>query len=58
MNTQSMMNSNICIKHFPEPVIYFTDKPMCKKCIPEYMEKNKKKKAEEEGEDQQTDKLA
>ena len=57
MSSQSMMNSNLCIKHFPEPVIYFTDEPMCKKCIPEYLEKNKKKSQDNKGEDQ-TDKLA
>jgi hypothetical protein len=38
------MNSNICIKHFPEPIIYISEEPMCKKCIPEYLEKMKKKK--------------
>ena len=32
------MNSNICEKHFPEPIIYMSEKPLCKKCIPEYLE--------------------
>lgn len=31
------MNSNICEKHFPEPIIYMSEKPLCKKCIPEYL---------------------
>ena len=34
---QQMMNSNLCEKHFPEPIIYMSDKPMCKKCVPEYL---------------------
>ncbi|MFQ3326973.1 MAG: hypothetical protein ACI8YC_001613 [Salibacteraceae bacterium] len=37
------MNSNICENHFPEPIIYMSDKPLCKKCIPEYLETMKKK---------------
>jgi hypothetical protein len=38
------MNSNICEKHFPEPIIYYMgDKPLCKKCIPDYLEAMKKK---------------
>lgn len=56
------MTSNICIKHFPEPIIYISEEPMCKKCVPEYLEKMTKKKKESRkdqasGEDQQTDKL-
>lgn len=59
---KSQINSNICIKHFPEPIIYISDEPMCKKCVPEYLEKMKQKKNENRkdqssGEDQQTDKL-
>ena len=38
------MTSNICIKHFPEPIIYISDEPMCKTCIPEYLEKLKQAK--------------
>jgi uncharacterized protein YpuA (DUF1002 family) len=37
------MNSNICEKHFPEPIIYMSDKALCKKCIPIYLEDMKKK---------------
>lgn len=40
------MTSNICIKHFPEPIIYISDEPMCKKCVPEYLEKMNKKQKE------------
>jgi tRNA nucleotidyltransferase/poly(A) polymerase len=44
------MTGNLCIKHFPEPVIYISEEPMCKKCIPEYLEKIKKEKGENEEE--------
>ena len=38
------MNSNICEIHFPEPIIYMSEgKPLCKKCIPMYLEQMKKK---------------
>jgi hypothetical protein len=43
---KSQINSSICIQHFPEPIIYISDEPMCKKCISEYLEKMKKKNAE------------
>ena len=39
-----MMNTNICEKHFPEPIIYMGEKPMCKKCILEYLQNATKKK--------------
>ena len=53
------MNSNICYKHFPEPIIYIGEAPMCKKCIPEYLEKMQKQKEgkDQSSDDQQTDKL-
>lgn len=35
---QALLNSNICETHFPEPIIYMSEKPLCKKCIPEHME--------------------
>jgi len=57
-----MMTTNLCIKHFPEPIIYISEEPMCKKCIPEYLEKMKKNKKEtkkdEDKAEKQTDKLA
>lgn len=28
---------NLCLEHFPEPIILTCDKPLCKKCIPEYI---------------------
>lgn len=38
------MTANLCLIHFPEPIIYVSqDKPMCKKCIPEYLEDMRKK---------------
>jgi hypothetical protein len=54
------MTANLCIKHFPEPVIYISEEPMCKKCIPEYLEKMKKEKGEnveETKQEQQADML-
>jgi len=42
------MTNNLCIKHFPEPIIYISENPMCKKCIPEYLEKLKKQKKKPE----------
>jgi len=46
------MTQNICEKHFPEPIIYMSDnKPLCRKCIPEYLEELNKKK-EKGGENQ------
>jgi len=54
-----MMTTNLCIKHFPEPIIYISEEPMCKKCIPEYLEKMKKKGNKDQDKDEhQTDKLA
>jgi hypothetical protein len=57
-----MMTANLCIKHFPEPIIYISEEPMCKKCIPEYLEKMKKSKQksteEEESKNAETDKLS
>lgn len=41
---QQLMNNNLCEKHFPEPIIYVSDEPMCRKCVPEYMEKKNKAK--------------
>lgn len=38
------MNNNLCEKHFPEPVLYMSDQPLCRKCVPEYMEKKNKSK--------------
>jgi hypothetical protein len=32
---------NLCEEHFPEPIIMFLEKPLCKKCIPEYIIKQK-----------------
>jgi hypothetical protein len=40
---QALLNSNICETHFPEPIIYMSDKPLCKKCVPEYLETMKSK---------------
>ena len=48
---QSDMTANLCIKHFPEPVIYISEEPMCKKCIPEYLEKMKKERGEKKEEE-------
>ena len=45
------MMSNLCIKHFPEPIIYISEEPMCKECIPEFLEKNKKEKNEKNEEE-------
>ena len=28
---------NLCEKHFPEPILFFLERPLCKKCVPEYM---------------------
>ena len=57
------MNSNICEKHFPEPIIYMSDRPLCKKCIPEYLEtfgqkakKDKEAKEADKGKDGKDDK--
>ena len=59
---KSQIQSSICIQHFPEPIIYISEEPMCKKCISEYLEKMRKKNAENRKESneeaiQQTDKL-
>jgi len=47
---QALLNSNICETHFPEPIIYMSDKPLCKKCVPEYLETMKKKSKKVDGE--------
>ena len=31
----SMVTMNLCQDHFPEPIMMFKDKPLCKKCISE-----------------------
>ena len=56
---QALLNSNICETHCPEPIIYMSDKPLCKKCVPEYLDAMKQKakklgdKSEEKKEDAQ-----
>ena len=54
---QALLNSNICESHFPEPIIYMSDKPLCKKCVPEYLEsmKQKARKLKGEGEEKKED---
>ena len=47
------MNSNLCEKHFPEPIIYMTDQPLCKKCIPEFMAQMAKAHGKEKEENTQ-----
>lgn len=37
------MNQNVCEKHFPEPIIYMGEQPLCKKCILEITEEMQKK---------------
>lgn len=41
MNSQ--IYAKLCEEHFPEPILYFFDKPLCKKCLPKYLENNKGK---------------
>ena len=40
---QQLMNQNVCEKHFPEPIIYMGEQPLCKKCILSYTEEMQKK---------------
>ena len=49
---QSSMTSNLCIKHFPEPIIYMSEEagPLCKKCIPEHLESKKDREEEKDEE--------
>lgn len=57
---QNQMMSNLCVKHFPEPIIYISDEPMCKDCIPEFLERSNKKKEKSKdtsNEENQVDKL-
>jgi hypothetical protein len=37
--SQSQLSRNLCLEHFPEPIIMTMDRPLCKKCIPEYIAK-------------------
>jgi len=43
LQQQQLMNQNVCEKHFPEPIIYMSEQPLCKKCIPEYMDEMRQK---------------
>ena len=52
VHQQQLMNTNLCEKHFPEPVLYMSDQPLCRKCVPEYMEKKNKNKKRGEGSEQ------
>lgn len=48
------MSANLCEKHFPEPILYMTDnQPLCRKCVPEYMEKKNKNKKKGDSEQSQ-----
>jgi hypothetical protein len=49
---QVLLNSNICETHFPEPIIYMSDKTLCKKCVPEYLESMKSKANKVEGKEE------
>lgn len=50
---QALLNSNICESHFPEPIIYMSDKPLCKKCVPEYLEAMKQKAKKLKGDEKE-----
>jgi len=37
---QNRIGKDLCEEHFPEPILFsLADKPVCKKCIPEYVAK-------------------
>ena len=42
---QNQVARNLCEEHFPEPIIMFLEKPLCKKCIPEYISRQKEQNA-------------
>lgn len=42
-DSNELMQQSLCEKHFPEPIIYMSDEPLCRKCIPEQMERLKTK---------------
>lgn len=31
------ITNNLCETHFPEPIMYHFERPLCRKCIPEYI---------------------
>ena len=35
--SRSKIANNLCETHFPEPIIFYMDKPLCRKCVPEYI---------------------
>ena len=39
---KTQYHKNLCLEHFPEPIIMTYDKPLCKKCIPEYISSKSK----------------
>lgn len=42
-DSNELMQQSLCEKHFPEPIIYMGEEPLCKKCIPEQMDRLKTK---------------
>jgi len=49
---QALLNTNICEKHFPEPIIYMSEgKPLCKKCIQEQLQKMTFKNSKKDSKD-------
>ena len=44
-DSNELMQQSLCEKHFPEPIIYMGPdmQPLCKKCIPEQMDRLKSK---------------
>jgi hypothetical protein len=36
-NQRHKITNNLCETHFPEPILFHFDKPVCRKCIPEYL---------------------
>lgn len=39
---ETQLHRNLCLEHFPEPIIMTSEKPLCKKCIPEYISSKSK----------------
>lgn len=41
---QAFINANICLKHFPEQIMFVNQgNPVCRKCIGEHLDEIKKK---------------
>lgn len=46
---RSKISNSLCETHFPEPIIFHTDRPICRQCLPELLEHQYQQKKKKNG---------